>query len=197
MPELALDHAMVLQPAWMIVYGSLYVFVLLPLIVVRQEQLFRRALKWLFVLTVAYIGFITYPTIAPRPDVVLESGFAAWSLRLQYSLDQPYNCFPSLHVAHSFVSALAAYRVHRGVGIAAALWAVLVGVSTVYTKQHYVVDVVAGAAMAYAAYVMFLRSYPRERVPERDRRLAPRRALWVAGIYGAVVSCFWIAYRVG
>jgi hypothetical protein len=44
-------------------------------------------------------------------------------LRFLYSSDPPYNCFPSLHAAHSFVSALTCYRVHRGVGIAAVLGA--------------------------------------------------------------------------
>lgn len=34
-------------------------------------------------------------------------------LRALYSPDPPYNCFTSLHVAHSFVSALTSYRVHR------------------------------------------------------------------------------------
>ncbi len=45
-PEIALDRALSLQPAWMLVYGSLYVFVvLLPLLVVRQQELFRRAMQ--------------------------------------------------------------------------------------------------------------------------------------------------------
>ena len=119
---------------------------------------------YVMVLVIAYVGFVAYPTVAPRPDEVRGVGFAAWCLRLQYSLDQPYNCFPSLHVAHSFVSALTCYRVHKGVGVAAVLWATLVGVSTLFTKQHYAVDVIAGAIMAYAAYVLFLRQYPRELV---------------------------------
>ena len=147
-PEIALDRALPVKPAWMLVYASLYVFVvLLPVLVVRQQELFRRALKaYLMVMLVAYAGFLLYPTTGPRPDHVVGDGFAAWSLRLAYSLDPPYNCFPSLHVAYSFVSALTCYRVHRGVGAVAALWAALIGVSTLYTKQHYVADVIAGTA---------------------------------------------------
>ena len=197
-PELALDRAVPLEPAWMLVYGSLFVWVLLPLLVVRQEQLFRRAMKaYLMVLTVAYVGFVTYPTVAPRPAEVLGEGFSAWCLRLQYSMDQEFNCFPSLHVAHSFVSALTSYRVHRGVGFAAVLWAVLIGVSTLFTKQHYVVDVIAGTLMAFAAYVLFLRGYPREAVAEIDRRRAPLRALGFVGIFASVVAFVWVLYRTG
>jgi membrane-associated phospholipid phosphatase len=108
----------------------------------------------------------------------------------------PYNCFPSLHVAYAFVSALTCSRVHPGVGAAAALWAALIGVSTVYTKQHYVADVIAGALEAYAAYLLFLPRYPREAVPEIDRRLAPFRASCAVGIFGIMVACFWVAYRI-
>lgn len=196
-PELALDRAVSLQPAWMLVYGSLYVFVvLLPILVVRQQDLFRRALKgYLFVMIVAYVGFVLYPTAAPRPEHVGGTGFAVWTLRLAYSLDPPYNCFPSLHVAYAFVSALTSYRVHRGVGAVAAGWAALIGVSTLYTKQHYVVDVIAGALAAYVAYVFFLRNHPREAVAELDRRRAPIRAMAAIGIFGFMIASFWVAYQ--
>ncbi len=197
-PELAMDRALPVQPAWMLVYGSLYVFVvLLPLFVVRPPQLFRRAFQaYLTVMIVSYVGFLLYPTAAPRPAEVLGDGFSAWTLRLVYSLDPPYNCFPSLHVAYSFVSALTCYRVHRGVGAAAAVWAALIGVSTLYTKQHYVIDVIAGALAAYVAYVSFVRTYPREAVAESDRSRAPFRALTVIGIFAIMVAGFWVAYRI-
>lgn len=196
-PALALDEAFSLQPGWMLVYGSLYVFVLLlPVLVVRQRELFRRALQsYLLVMLVAYVGFMVYPTEAPRPVHVPGDGFAAWTLRLAYSLDPPYNCFPSLHVAYAFVSALTCSRVHRGVGAAAAVWAALIGVSTLYTKQHYVADVIAGALAAFVAYLLFLRGYPPEAVPEVDRRAAPGRALAAVGLCGFMVAAFWMAYR--
>jgi membrane-associated phospholipid phosphatase len=123
------------------------------------------------------------------------TGFAAWSLRLLYTLDPPYNCFPSLHVAYSFVSALTCYRVHRGVGVVAVVWAALIGISTLYTKQHYVVDVVAGALSAWVAYLVFLRSYPSDAVAESDRRRAPWRALAVIGIFAVMVAGFWAAFQ--
>ena len=89
------------------------------------------------------------------------------------------------------------YRVHRGVGVAAAVWAALIGVSTLYTKQHYVADVIVGALAAWVAYLLFLRGYPRESVPDADQRLAPMRALAAAGIFGIIVTGFWVAYLMG
>lgn len=197
-PEVALDRAVSLQPAWVLVYGSLYVVVLLPLLVVRHQALWRRAMQaYLLVMVVSYAGFLLYPTLAPRPDHVAGDGFAAWGLRLVYAIDPPHGCFPSLHVAYAFVSALTCYRVHRGVGIAASVWAGLIAVSTLYTKQHYVVDVIAGALAAFAASVLFLRGYPRVEVAADDRRLAPRRALTAVALFGIMVAGFWAAYRLG
>jgi membrane-associated phospholipid phosphatase len=195
-PALALDRAVPVQPAWALVYGALYMFlILLPVFVVRQEEQIRRTVRaYLSVWITAYVCFLLYPTIAPRPDEVVGEGFAVWGLRTLYDSDPPYNCFPSLHVAHSFVSALTCWRVHRGLGIAAVLCAALVGLSTLYTKQHYVLDVIAGILMACVAYIVFLRSYPREAVPELDRRVAPVLAVGIIGIVGVGLACYWVVY---
>ncbi|MGE0452051.1 MAG: phosphatase PAP2 family protein [Vicinamibacteria bacterium] len=195
-PETALDRAIPLEPAWMLVYGSIWVFVLLPLLVVRQRELLLRAARAdIVLLLVSYASFLLLPTAAPRPDRLVVDGFAAWSLRVQYDIDPPFNCFPSLHVAHSFVSAFAAHRVHRGVGRLALAWAALIAVSTLYTKQHYVADAAAGALAAFAACVLFLRApVP---VPPEDRARAPRRALVVVALYGSVVLSSYLLYRFG
>jgi membrane-associated phospholipid phosphatase len=196
-PELALDRVVPLQPAWALVYGSLYLFlIILPVFVVRQEEHIRRTVSaYLLVWIAAYICFLVYPTVAPRPTKVIGQGFVIWGLQLLYSADPPYNCFPSLHVAHAFVSALTCYRVHRELGIATVLCASLVAVSTLYSKQHYILDVIAGIFLASVAYVVFLRNCPRDQVPEFDRRLAPVFALGTIGIVGLGVTCFWVAYQ--
>ena len=195
MPELALDRMVPVQPAWSLVYASHLLFVLFPVLVIRQEeQIHRTILAYLTVWIVGYLFFLVYPTMIQRPANVLEGGFFPWSLRLVYSADPPRNCFPSLHVAHSFVSALTCYRVHRGVGIASGLWASLIGISTVFTKQHYIADVIAGIFLACMAYAVFLRGCPRETIPELDRRVAPVLMLALIGIYGLVVVGFWVFY---
>ncbi len=78
-------------------------------------------------------------------------GFLPWTLGLIYDIDPPRNCFPSLHVAWAFVAGLSCHRVHRGVGLAAIGWASLIGISTLYTEQHYFADVIAGVLLASLA----------------------------------------------
>ncbi len=197
-PELVLDRILPLQPVWALVYGALYLFlILLPILVVRQEEQIRRTVyAYLAVWLTAYACFLVYPTIAPRPATVTGDGFAVTGLRFLYGADPPYNCFPSLHVAHSFVSALACYRVHRGVGVAASSCAFLVGLSTLFTKQHYVLDVVSGTLLAFVASLVFMRGHPRARVPELDRRLAVPVALSLGAAIGLVVAGVWAAYAI-
>lgn len=195
-PALALDHLFPLTPAWAPVYGALYLFlILLPVFVIQQQDAIRRTFwAYIAVWTFSYACFAAYPTVAPRPDFVPGEGFAAWGLRFLYDADPAYNCFPSLHVAHSFLSAFASSRVHRGLGRFAVSSAALVAISTVYTKQHYVADAVAGTLLAAAAYAVFFRTHRRGDVPELHRRVAPYLALCVGGVVLAVTTGFWIAW---
>jgi membrane-associated phospholipid phosphatase len=197
-PEVALDRELPLTPAWSVIYGSLFVAAFLPVFVLHQQELIRRTIfAYLTAWLVSYSVFLAYPTVSPHHAEVVGEGFLAWGLRAIYSSDLPFNCFPSLHVAQCFLAALSSYRVHRGVGAAAGVWACLVGLSTLYTKQHYVVDVIAGAILAYAANLVWLRGYPRSAIPELERRLAPLLALGAFGMYGFIVFGLWLAYSFG
>jgi membrane-associated phospholipid phosphatase len=194
-PEIALDRAIPLQAQWSVVYGSLFLAAFLPVFVVHQQELVRRTiLAYLTIWLVAYVCFLVYPTAAPHHGTEIGGGFSAWGLRAIYASDLRYNCFPSLHVAQCFLAAFVCHRVHRGVGVVTFVWAFLVGISTLYTKQHYVVDVIAGAALAYAAHLLFLRGYPRDATPELERRLAPILALGAFAVYGLILAGFWILY---
>lgn len=197
-PAIAWDEAIPLWPAWSVVYGSLFLAALLPVFVVHQQELVRRViLAFLSVWLFSYAIFIAYPTVTPRPRELIGDDFFTWTLRGIYASDIRYNCFPSLHVAQCFLAAFACHRVHRGVGIVAVIWAVLVGTATLYTKQHYVLDVIAGAFIAWIAHLIFLRGFLREALPARERLLAPILALIAVGLYGLVVAGVWGIYQLG
>lgn len=194
MPELAIDRAIPLEPAWMLVYGSVFLFAFLPAFVVRGAELTRRVL-WSYILVefLAFAGYLAYPTSLPRPAISTD-GFFSWTLQLIYDIDPPRNCFPSLHVAWGFVAALSCYRVHRGVGMTAMGWAGLIGISTLYTEQHYLVDVIAGVMSAFVAYVLFLRGHDRAASAEADVQRAPLRATRMVWTYRGVIAVFVIVY---
>lgn len=59
---------------------------------------------------------------------------------------------PSLHQAIAVLMALAASRIHPIAALAGWLYAVSMGVALVYTGEHYVVDLLAGVALAWGMW---------------------------------------------
>jgi membrane-associated phospholipid phosphatase len=91
--------------------------------------------------------FLWLPVAAPRPDPSLEASVSAALVGLLYAHDPVGNTFPSLHVANAVLCAgiLAHVRpamARTGWGLAGA-----VAVSVLLLKQHWFVDVPAGAAL--------------------------------------------------
>src|SRR5687767_3954202 len=78
-PLLPWDRAVPLLPTWAVIYGALYMFlIVLPVFVVREVEHIRRTFwAYLAVWLTAYVCFLVYPTVAPRPPVVAGDGFAA------------------------------------------------------------------------------------------------------------------------
>lgn len=190
-PVLPLDALFPLSAPWSIVYASLFLAAILPVFVVHQPVLLNRTvLAYLGAWLVSLAAFVAYPTIAPAHPAAAGGGFFDWGLLIIWGSDVPYNCFPSLHVAQCFLAALACSRVHAGVGRFGLVWASLVALSTLYTKQHYVADVLGGIVVAGIGHVLFLRGFPREATPEHERRLAPRLATAAFGLYAVILLVF-------
>lgn len=96
------------------------------------------------------VVFLLLPTIMERPQVE-GSGFGPWLLRLIYALDEPRMLFPSMHCMESwfcFRSAMRCQKTGRGYRAFCLISALLVCVSVVTVKQHVLVDIPAGIAVA-------------------------------------------------
>ncbi|NTV37084.1 MAG: hypothetical protein HGA53_09030 [Anaerolineaceae bacterium] len=95
--------------------------------------------------------FTFFPTYVNRP--VLDGQGWDWDLlRFVYSNDNVYNALPSLHISTTFWLTLFYARWYpRSRWV---FWGVFVVVvlSTLFTRQHYILDVLAGMAMAGSAY---------------------------------------------
>jgi membrane-associated phospholipid phosphatase len=196
-PEIHLDMVVQISPVWVIAYLSLWAFWILPLLLVKQDALLRKVvLAFITAWIVSYLFFLSYPTVAPRPTYLACNNFFSWCLQLVYMCDPAYNCFPSLHVAQCYVSAMACYQVNRNAGMAACLWASLVAVSTIFTKQHYIADVVAGVFLGLIVYLLWLRSYPRSEVTDEERRAAPFIMIGLAAFHVLIITGFYIAYQI-
>ncbi len=128
---------------------SYFVGVLL-VIGVRDYNRFRRVYRATGItLFVAYTTYLFYPVYLERPHLEVTS-LHTWLLSLHY-LDKPYNHFPSLHVALSWLAVFAA-QVSRRTTAGLSLLAIGISVSTIFVKQHYIVDVIYGFALAWTAW---------------------------------------------
>lgn len=85
---------------------------------------------------------------------------------------------------------------HRRLGVLALLCAAIVGLSTLFTKQHYVLDVVSGTALALLAAALFLKNHVREDTSQPAHRAAPVIAALLAAGIGVVVVSAAITYWV-
>lgn len=148
------------------VWMYLWVFpcALMPLFVVRCTHLFRRtAIAYAVVIAISVICFITFPVTSvglrmaqAKLDV---SVFSQWAISLIYSIDPPYNLFPCLHLSVAGVAAFSVWKASKPYGSALLLSVILVGVSVCTVKQHYLLDVLGGIALAAFANALILRRY--------------------------------------
>jgi membrane-associated phospholipid phosphatase len=133
------------------VYMSQLPFLAILLWQASDELRLRVLTAMAFATLVAAAVFILYPTTLPRQTPPGE-GVTDSLVSLLYACDVPTNCFPSLHVA------LAALATRAAVGAwtrrVAVFWASAIGVSTLTTGQHLVVDVLGGLFLAVAAWAV-------------------------------------------
>lgn len=196
-----LDRAIPFWPTWQLVYAFVYIFMLFPVAVVRDTELFKRVARgYLWVLLFSFCVFTIFPVRIVRPPLTSTSSYMEWGLKLNYFLDDPNNCFPSLHLSIAFLGALAARRANPRLGWPALATATAIGLSTLFVKQHFVADVVSGIAVAFAADRWLVG---RRAVPDPpDGPPAPLAyptwvALAIPAAYLLTVGLFYPFYRAG
>jgi len=167
--------------AWLMdaLYLSYYLFVFgLPILFLIQRRapaLRDAAYRLLYTYVACDVLYALFPTHGPRAGLGLESGTGTWLCdledRLRAAGDSPGTAFPSSHVAGVFAAAFMARRWLPGP--LGNLWFVAacgVALSTIYTQNHYAVDVVYGIALAF----VLDRVFPRASISEDDRAALPR-----------------------
>ena len=102
--------------------------------------------------------FCVWPTTYPRelfplPDTLDAITYYAFDTLRQ--TDTPANCCPSLHVSSVYLSTFIFLDDQKKKFPFFFLWGTLIALSTLTTKQHYIVDVITGFMMAVAMYWIF------------------------------------------
>lgn len=166
MPVTAIDDLVGFEPAALYAYVSLWLYVGLPPAIMRGLRELLGYAGWIASLCVAGLAcFWLWPTAVPPHlvDTTLYPGY-----RLIQGLDAPGNACPSLHVATAAFSAIWLDRLLAEIGTGWRLriinwaWFATIAWSTLATKQHVALDMLAGCALgaAFALPSLHRRPYP-------------------------------------
>ena len=149
---------------WVVIYVASFVFWVLCYVLIaryRDKQFwFRFVTADLLSRTVCGVIFVLFPTTNVRPVLDMDS---VWDLLLSliYKLDMPYNLFPSIHCLISllcFLGLMDAEGLSRRVKAGVLIFTLLIFASTQFTKQHYILDVIGGVAIAMISYNIAMRT---------------------------------------
>ncbi len=163
------ELALPLWPLMVWPYLTLYSLFLLPFFHLDDAGLRRLTRQSMVVLMVAGLCFVVLPAqrgYPPPPADLALQGLSGWVLAGVGALDTPFNLVPSLHVAFATLIVLAcAARASRALRAVYGLWWLLLSASALLVHQHHVLDVVSGAALAWAVH----RFWPMPSEPLRPR----------------------------
>ena len=162
MPLTALDRWVDFRPEALPVYLSLWLYVsLAPALLKSLRELASFGLAALALSAIGLGIFVLWPTAIPSFDI-------DWSqhpsIQFLKTVDVASNACPSLHVAFAVFTALWLERLllemHSGMALRVlnALWCLGILYSTLATRQHVVIDVVAGAALGGIVAAVHLRA---------------------------------------
>jgi len=150
------DDKFPFMPAFVIPYLSGYLLsVLAYFAFVSSPYLPRVTFGYVLLMVIGALSYIVYPCKVERRENLEGTTLATKLLAIFQRTFEPYNSFPSMHVGFSLFSAL--FILILGdvtLGVIALLWTVLVAASTLFTKLHHFLDIVAGVILAL--FVTFL-----------------------------------------
>jgi len=118
---------------------------------------FKTVLVFDLGLLVCFIIYYFYQTVGPvRPEIVGHD-FLSQMLQYVYQIDQPYNCFPSIHVMSSYLMIRAirnSSMKNRWINWGIICFSTSIILATLFIKQHVLLDVVAAIFLVEGLYKM-------------------------------------------
>jgi membrane-associated phospholipid phosphatase len=151
-----LDELIPYRPRWVWIYSCLYypVIVYINFVIADPREFIYMATSFLVLLALQMLFFVFFPVATPDKwrELNKERGRSERFLAFVRRFDAPSNCFPSMHVS---VATLTALHLHSAVGPGVFAFPVLIALSCLFTKQHYLADLPAGAVLGWLSFVCF------------------------------------------
>jgi membrane-associated phospholipid phosphatase len=158
--RLPIDDAIPFHPRWVWIYSCLYypVIVYLNFVTASPRHFLYLAMSYIVLLIFQMLFFVAFPVTTPAEWRLHPAGRgpSARFLAFVQRYDASSNSFPSMHTS---VAMLTALHLLPHLGAWAFAFPVLIALSCVFTKQHYVLDLPAGAALGWMVFQLFRLAY--------------------------------------
>lgn len=158
-----LDRQIPFIQGFVVPYLSWYLFLAVGFLYLAYQDrsnYFQTLVEFVIGLLLCYSVYAIYQTTVPRPDIE-GSDWLLRTVQWVYRSDEPFNCFPSTHVLTAYLM-MRAYirskRIAKPYTILVASMAVLIIVSTLFVKQHVLMDIVGAVLVAEGVVYVVERS---------------------------------------
>ena len=110
--------------------------------------------SYIIVVAISILFFQLLPIGYPREFYPLpyDNTFTINTFRKLRFFDSPLNCFPSLHVSLCFLFSFGFLNENKKAFLFTFILTCLISASTLTTKQHYIIDIIAGFILGTSAY---------------------------------------------
>jgi membrane-associated phospholipid phosphatase len=158
--RLPIDDLIPYRPRWVWIYSFLYypVIVAVNWSVASPREYLYVAISYMLLLGFQMAFFTLLPVATPVEwrTCNLRRGRSERFLAFVQSLDARTNSFPSMHTS---VATLTAFHLAHSFGPGVLLFPILIALSCLFTRQHYIVDLPAGALLGAAVFAIFKFMY--------------------------------------
>lgn len=154
-----IDTKIPFVPAFFIPYCIWYLMIfIIPyyLYCKDKDKFIKYTMAYILCSMIGNIVFISYPSTVARPTVTGTDIFSLIA-KFIYWIDTATNCFPSLHCAISMLFILytcESKNTNIITKISVCIISILIMLSTLFTKQHVVVDFISGDMLALIVYLI-------------------------------------------
>lgn len=154
-----IDLKINLYSASLIIYiGAFFQWFFVSLTMLKQDKdIIYRFLSMMMIGSfIGFICFIIYPTGIYRPIINGENIFDKLMI-LMYSVDSVANACPSFHCFVSTAVTIGLFignNINSKYKIFNIIFSILVFLSTLLTKQHYLIDIPAGILLAFISFYL-------------------------------------------
>jgi membrane-associated phospholipid phosphatase len=151
----AIDELIPYRPEWVWIYSVLYYAAIMAVFftVDSEHEFLEIAVSYAVLLVTQIVFFVAFPVATPRDwrKRNLRRTLSEKLLALVQKADMRSNSFPSMHTSVATLTALHLYPLF---GELVLVFPVLIGLSCLFTKQHYLMDIPAGASLGYAVFLL-------------------------------------------